>query len=84
MHFYVFAQRVIVVVVAIANVEGAIGILVEEVVVSWFVGVQIGVEPFSVPVNLAYSHCGVRHVEGFKLVVFVASIKDVVAAMSPL
>ena len=83
-NIHVFACPVVLDVVAVADVERSIGILVVEIVRAWFVGKKIGMEIRTVPTYIVNSERGMRSGKRFKLMVFVACVKDKVAVVGPL
>ena len=83
-HPHVVAAEVILEVVAVADIEGAVGILVEKIVQAGLTDVGLCMIISAVPIDMFDTECGMTGIEDLKLPVFVAAVEDQFPLMLPL
>ena len=79
----VVAGDVVFCVVAVANEEGTVGILVIDIVGARFRLEGEGIVMRAVPTNFLYAHCGVGEGESLKLPIFVSSVENQFPVVRP-
>ena len=81
---HILALGVVLAVVAIADAERAVGILIVEVVGAGLINKGVGLIVVAVPHDVVDTHCGVRHIENLELAILVAGIENKLEIVVPL
>ena len=71
-------------VVAVANIESTVGILIVDVAAARFIGPEIGLIHGAIPVNPFHAHGGVVEAEEFEFAIFVSCRENQVTVVQPL
>ncbi len=77
-------MRIVIAVVAITDAEGAVGILIVQIVWAGLIHIRIGLIVLAIPRDVVDTHCGVRHIEHLELAILVAGIENKLAVVAPL
>ena len=80
---YIFARRVVFTVVAVADVEGSVGIFVVDVVGTRFIKEGIDLIVTAVSCDVVNAHCRVAGIEYFELAILIAALENKFATMMP-
>ena len=81
---HILALGVVLAVVAIADAERAVGILVVKVVGAGLINKGVGLIVLAVPHDVVDTHCGVRHIENLELAILVTGIENKLEVVAPL
>ena len=83
MHNRIITDHIVLLVVAVADVESTVGILIINITLAGLICPNVCVIVAAIPIDILKPHGCVGHIEHLKLAVLVSSIKNQVTTMNP-